>query len=140
MPLIRFDILEGRTEEQIRHMLAASHRAMLKAFNVPDRDRYQVVTEHKSFHMVVQDTGLDIPRTNDVVLVSVFTRPRTEQEKLTFYRELCDELHRSCNIAPEDVVISLVSNTDADWSFGMGRAQFITNELPGSDLPFAHLE
>lgn len=140
MPLIRFDILEGRTEEQIRHMLAASHRAMLKAFNVPDRDRYQVVTEHKSLHMVVQDTGLDIPRTNNVVLVSVVTRPRTEQEKLTFYRELCDELHRSCNIAPEDVVISLVSNTDADWSFGMGRAQFITNELPGKDLPFAHLE
>lgn len=140
MPLIRFDILEGRTDEQVRHMLAASHRAMLKAFNVPERDRYQVVTEHKNFQMVIQDTGLNISRSTNVVLVSVVTRPRSEQEKLTFYRELCDELQRSCNISPEDVVISLVSNTDADWSFGMGRAQFITNELPGSDLPFAHLE
>ena len=140
MPLIRFDILEGRTEEQIRHMLAASHRAMLKAFNVPERDRYQVITEHKSFQMVIQDTGLDIQRTNNVVLVSVVTRPRTEEEKQTFYLELCDELQRSCNISPDDVIISITSNNDVDWSFGKGRAQFITKELPSANLAFSHLE
>ena len=29
-------------------------------------------------------------------------------------------------------MVSIVSNTDADWSFGNGRAQFLTGELYSS--------
>jgi hypothetical protein len=28
-----------------------------------------------------------------------------------------------------DIVVSIVTNSDADWSFGNGRAQFLTGEL-----------
>jgi hypothetical protein len=28
-----------------------------------------------------------------------------------------------------DVVVSVVENTQADWSFGFGQAQFLTGEL-----------
>jgi 4-oxalocrotonate tautomerase len=28
-----------------------------------------------------------------------------------------------------DVVVAVTQNTDEDWSFGYGRAQFITEEL-----------
>jgi len=27
------------------------------------------------------------------------------------------------------VVVSIVENSDADWSFGLGRGQFLTGEL-----------
>lgn len=47
MPLLHFHILEGRTPEQIRGILDSAHEAMLEAFQVPCRDRYQIVTEHK---------------------------------------------------------------------------------------------
>ncbi|MGL5687640.1 MAG: tautomerase family protein, partial [Weissella cibaria] len=30
---------------------------------------------------------------------------------------------------PQDVMINLVSNTDEDWSFGLGKAQFLTGDL-----------
>lgn len=30
---------------------------------------------------------------------------------------------------PADLIVSLVENSDADWSFGAGRAQFLTKEL-----------
>jgi hypothetical protein len=36
---------------------------------------------------------------------------------------------KSCAIPPFDVVISVFSNADEDWSFGLGRAQFLTGEL-----------
>jgi hypothetical protein len=49
--------------------------------------------------------------------------------KKTFYGELCRELKACCGIEPSDVVVSIVTNTDADWSFGNGRAQFLTGEL-----------
>ena len=129
MPLVRIDAVAGRRQEQVKSLLDAAHRALLIAFNVPPRDRYQVYHEHPASHLVVQDTGLGIERTDQVVLVTVTTRPRRQEEKLTFYRELCQELEESCQIKPGDVVVSFVTNTDADWSFGLGAAQFITGEL-----------
>jgi len=61
--------------------------------------------------------------------VTMFSRPRTQEAKQAFYSDLCQELKASCGINPSDVVVSVVTNTDADWSFGYGRAQFITGEL-----------
>jgi phenylpyruvate tautomerase PptA (4-oxalocrotonate tautomerase family) len=129
MPLLRFDLIEGRTDDEIRTLLDAAHRAMLAAFKVPERDRYQIVQEHKPGRMIVEDTGLGIARTDKVVVVQVVSRPRTREKKEAFYRLLCEELERSCGIAPSDVMVSIVENTDEDWSFGLGRGQFLTGEL-----------
>lgn len=129
MPLLHFDVKKGRTSAQITTLLDAAHRAVLTAFGVPDRDRYQVVNEHEGSHFFVQDTGLDIARTDDVVMVTVTSRPRTRAEKEAFYMELCRELKTSCQIEASDVMVTIVTNTDDDWSFGNGRAQFLTGEL-----------
>ncbi len=129
MPLVRFDAVEGRSPEEIQRLLDAAHRAVLTAFKVPPRDRYQTYREHQASHLVVQDTGLGIPRTNQMVIVTVTTRPRRQEDKSVFYQELCRELEKNCQIAPSDVVVSLVTNTDADWSFGQGVAQFMTGGL-----------
>jgi phenylpyruvate tautomerase PptA (4-oxalocrotonate tautomerase family) len=129
VPLLRFDLIEGRTPEELRTLLDAAHRAMLAAFKVPERDRYQIVTEHKRGHMIVEDTGLGIPRTDNVVFLQVTSRPRKKEQKEAFYRRLCEELERACGIAPSDVVVFIIENSDEDWSFGLGRAQFLTGEL-----------
>lgn len=129
MPLLRFDLMEGRTDEELTKLLDAAHRAMLAAFKVPEGDRYQLVHEHKPSRMIVEDTGLGIPRTKDVVFLQVTTRPRPSAQKEAFYRLLVAELEKSCGIKPSDVVVSMVSSTDEDWSFGHGRAQFLTGEL-----------
>jgi len=129
MPLVRFDLMVGRTDEELRTLLDAAHRAVVSAFGVPERDRYQIVHEHSVLRMIIEDTGLGFTRTNAVVVITIVSRPRTERAKLRLYEELCRELDAICGIAPSDVVISLQTNTDADWSFGMGRAQFITGEL-----------
>jgi hypothetical protein len=111
MPLLRFDLIEGRSDAELKALLDAAHRAMLAAFKVPSRDRYQIVQEHKR------------------VVVSVTTRPRKRAAKEAFYRLLVEELQVSCGIAPSDVMVSMVENSDEDWSFGHGRAQFLTGEL-----------
>jgi len=129
MPLLRFDLIEGRTNAELEALLDAAHRAMLAAFKVPERDRYQIVNEHKRSRMVIEDTGLDIPRTDKLVVLQVTSRPRGRAAKEAFYRLLTEELERSCGIAPSDVVVSFIENTDEDWSFGHGRAQFLTGEL-----------
>jgi hypothetical protein len=132
MPLLRFDIVEGRTDDQIATLLDAAHRAMLAAFRVPERDRYQIVHEHKPSRVRIEDTGLGFARTDKVVLLQVTSRPRSVEEKTTFYRLLVAELAEHCGIAPADVMVSFVHNTDADWSFGLGEAQFLTGKLGGA--------
>lgn len=129
MPLLYFNVLEGRTDAELKAMLDAAHRAMLAAFKVPERDRYQIVNEYKPSRMIVEDTGLGIPRSEKVVVVQVVSRPRGKEAKQKFYRLLVEELEKSCGIAPSDVMISMVENTDEDWSFGLGRAQFIEGDL-----------
>lgn len=57
MPLLKFDIIEGRTDEEISSLLDATHEVVLKAFRVPERDRYQIVNEHKPSRTRIEDTG-----------------------------------------------------------------------------------
>lgn len=130
MPLIRIDVVEGRrSPEQITLLLDTVHTEMVTAFDTPQRDRYQIVHEHPRHQLVVQDTGLGIERTDDVVLVTVTSRPRERAMKETFYSGLVTALGRNCDLRPEDLVVSITENTDEDWSFGHGRAQFLTGEL-----------
>ena len=129
MPLLRIDVIEGRSEEELKKLLDAIHCAMLAAFKVPERDRYQIVNEHPAAEMRIEDTGLGIPRTERTVVVQVTARPRSRLEKQNFYELLCRELNRCCGINASDVVVAMTQNADEDWSFGYGRAQFITGEL-----------
>ncbi|MBR1225141.1 tautomerase family protein [Bradyrhizobium sp. AUGA SZCCT0176] len=129
MPLLCFDLIQGRSENQIKRILDVTHEVMVNAFNVPERDRYQIVREHLPSRMVVEDTGLGIERTPNRMVLQVTTRPRSRAMKQAFYRSLVERLADACGIAPSDVVVTFVTNTDEDWSFGLGRAQFLTGEL-----------
>jgi hypothetical protein len=129
MPLLRFDIIEGRSDSEINKLLNASHEAILEAFEVPSRDRYQIVNEHKPSRMIVEDAGLGINRSKDVVLLQVASRPRSKEQKINFFRILADKLEKTCGLSSNDLVVTFLINQDEDWSFGMGRAQFLTGEL-----------
>ncbi|MDT8861327.1 tautomerase family protein [Alkalihalobacillus sp. MEB130] len=129
MPLLRFDLIEGRTEEEIKTLLDASHSAMVQAFNVPERDRYQIVHQHRAHEMIIEDTGLGFERSKHVVVISVTSKQRTEEQKQKLYELLVQELGEKCGIQPNDIMINIVTNGDADWSFGLGEAQFLTGKL-----------
>ena len=129
MPLLHFHVIKGRTPEALRKLLDTAHDAMLEAFKVPARDRYQIVSEHEPTHMVIEDTGLGIARTNQVVLLQITSRPRSKEQITAFYKVLAARLEEHCGLAPSDLVVSIVQNSDEHWSFGLGRAQFVTGEL-----------
>jgi hypothetical protein len=75
MPLIRVDMIEGRSPDGIKTLLDAVHRTVLAAFKVPMRDRYQSVCEHPPSHFIVEDTGLGITRTLNCIVILVTTWP-----------------------------------------------------------------
>ena len=129
MPLVMFDLERGRSVEELASLLDVAHEAVLEAFRVPIGDRYQVVNEHAPSHLVVEDTGLGIIRSAKRVIVTVVSRPRPREQKTLFYRLLVTKLESACGIPSSDVMISFIINYDEDWSFGFGKAQFLTGEL-----------
>ena len=129
MPLLYVDLIEGRTPPEVRTLLDAIHDAVVEAFGVPPRDRYQVVHTHPAHEIVAWDTGLGIDRSTRLVVVHVVSRPRTRAMKERFYELLASNLAERCGLDPADLIVSITENSDEDWSFGHGRAQFLTGEL-----------
>ncbi|TDL92581.1 tautomerase family protein [Vibrio vulnificus] len=129
MPLIRFDLIEGRDKKSLRNLLDAAHRAVVKAFDVPEKDRYQIVHQHPAHELIIEDTGLGFERSKNLVVISVTSKQRSEDQKQNFYKVLVQELGENCGIEPNDIMVSIVTNGDADWSFGLGEAQFLNGKL-----------
>lgn len=129
MPLVSIDVASGRNPSELTRLLDSVHRAIVEAFSVPESDRYQILREHDPSHLVAMDTGLGLQRTDRLTIVQVTSRPRTADAKQAFFRLLAEKLEQNCGIPPSDVIVAIVANQDEDWSFGLGRAQFLTGEL-----------
>jgi hypothetical protein len=129
MPLIRIDLIEGWLPDELDALLETVHGAVVDAFEVPQRDRYQIVQLHPPTRVVLQDTGLGFARTDRAVVIAVTSRRRPEAAKQRFYRLLADRLAQTCGVSGTDLLVTVVENGDADWSFGNGDAQFLTGEL-----------
>ncbi len=129
MPLVRIDIVEGRSPDQVRAIADTVQDVMLDVFAAPPGDRYQIVTEHPPGQIIAEDTGLGFERTDGVTVIQVFQQGRSEQQKRATYRELATRLEQRCGIAPTDLIVSVVGNNREDWSFGLGRAQFLEGDL-----------
>lgn len=129
MPLVRIDLVEGRSADQLRVLADVVQACMESAFSAPARDRYQIVTEHPRGRLFIEDTGLDLRRSEAVVVISITQQGRTDAQKQALYAALAEKLEHAAGVRPEDLVVSVTENTRADWSFGLGRAQFLTGEL-----------
>ena len=129
MPLARFDMIKGRKPEEIEKIMDITQNAVSNNFGVVKADRYQIVTQHEPYEMNVMDTGLGIKRSNKVVIISVTSRPRKKEDLQNFYQEVTKNLDEAGLVKPNDLMINFTINNDADWSFGLGKAQFLTGEL-----------
>ena len=129
MPLVRIDLQEGRTAKEVRRIADVVQDVMLDVFAAPPRDRYQIITEHPVGHIIAEDTGLGFERTAGVVVLQIFQQGRSEDQKRAAYAELARRLEAECQVRPADLIVSIMANGRQDWSFGLGRAQFLNGDL-----------
>ena len=129
MPLVRIDLLPGRTPDQITAIADAVHDAIVDVYGIPPRDRFQVINELPAGRIIAQDAGLGFERSGGVVMIQIFTqRGRTDDAKQALYARIASGLE-AVGVAGEDVFIGYVENGPQDWSFGFGVAQYVTGEL-----------
>lgn len=129
MPLVRIDVNAGRTPAELTRLSHAVHEALLAEYRIPERDYFHILTEHAQGQIVAQDAGLGFERTAGVVMIQIFTQSgRTQEAKDGLYAAIARNL-ADAGVAEEDVFIGYVENGAGDWSFGFGRAQYMTGEL-----------
>lgn len=68
-------------------------------------------------------------RSSRQVVLHVMSRRRPRELKQKFYALLASRLADRCGLGRADPTVSVTENGDEDWSFGHGRAQFLTGEL-----------
>jgi hypothetical protein len=128
VPLVRIDLVEGRSPAEIRAIADAIHDAIVAEYGIPPRDRFQVITERPASFIIAEDAGLGFER-GDVVVIQIFTqRGRASESKQRLFAEIARRLG-ALGVAGEDVFIGYVENGPEDWSFGFGRSQYVTGEL-----------
>lgn len=89
----------------------------------------KVFHQHEPWEVICWDSGLNLERANDLVSVQIFAQGRSKEQKVAMYASLAQKLEEQCGVKGSDLIISVVPNTKDDWSFGYGRAQFLTGEL-----------
>ena len=129
MPLVRIDVNEGRTPDEMQRLSRGIHDAILAEYGIPERDYFHILTEHPQGQIFAQDAGLGFERTGGVVMIQIFTQGgRSQEAKQRLFAAVAEKL-AEVGVAGEDVFIGYVENTAGDWSFGFGRAQYVTGEL-----------
>lgn len=124
MPLVRIDMQRQSDPSYPRQVGAAVYEAMRQTINVPDKDNFQILTEHDETHFVFDPSYLDIPRSSRLIYIQItLNEGRTLDQKRALYKTIVERL-APLDVRPEDVLINLVEVKRENWSFGNGVAQY----------------
>jgi len=125
MPLVRISLRRGKSPQYIAAIRNGIYRAMIEAFNVPQNDRFILVQQHDADEFDYDPSYLDIPRTDDLVIIQITcNNTRTVEQKKAFYARVAELLSAEPGLRPQDVFISLLETAKENWSFGHGIAQY----------------
>ena len=129
MPLVRVSLRRGKPAAYRKAIVVGVYDAMRATFDVPEEDRFMVISEHDEADFSYSASYLGIARTDDLVLIQITannTRPLARKKAL--YRAIAENLSKNPGMRPEDVFINLVEVLPENWSFGNGIAQYATEK------------
>lgn len=125
MPLVRVSLRKGKSDDYKKAIGDGVYRAMREAFNIPEEDRFVVVSEHSESEFQFSKTYLDIARSDDLVIIQITANnTRTVEQKQALFAGIAGILSVNPGLRQEDVFISLIDVPKENWSFGNGVAQY----------------
>src|SRR5262245_24897881 len=128
VPIVRITLQAGTAVPTRQAIADGVHKAMVKAWGIPEKDRFLVIDERPAEAMMFRTDYLDVRR-EDVVLVEITVAPgRPTEMKREFYRTVADNL-QAAGVRREDVFIVLYETQRENWSVGNGEAQLLDSEL-----------
>ena len=135
MPLVRIDLIQGKSAQYRKTLGEIVYRAMVDLINVPNDDKFQVITEHAAQDFNVAEGYLGNRYSNDIIFIQItLNAGRSVELKKAFYKRIADDIEAQLKTRSQDVVINLVEVAKENWSFGGGIAQYALDQ-PKAALP-----
>ncbi|OIP02682.1 MAG: tautomerase family protein [Bacteroidetes bacterium CG2_30_32_10] len=126
MPLIKVEIVKGKTIEYKKKLLDGIHQALVVALKIPVNDRRQRLYELESDHF--ERTG----RSDDYTIIEItMFKGRSKEAKKLLYAEIVKNITTSININGNDITIVINEQPIENWGI---RGGLPANEV---DLGFS---
>lgn len=118
MPLVRVEIVKGRSREYKKAILDGIHAAVVEAFRVPDGDRmqrlYELAPEDFEYRSIYGDQFTQVE-------ITCFAG-RSHDAKKALYAAIVRNLEKDPGIPRKDVVIVLREGPRENWGIRGGQS------------------
>jgi phenylpyruvate tautomerase PptA (4-oxalocrotonate tautomerase family) len=133
MPLVRISVFDTMPIDKRGKLPQAVYDAMRETIGIPEKDLFVVLTAHLKGELVVDPEFMAMRRSGDFTLVHItLGRGRSTEAKQALYKRIAHLAKERAGVEPDDVMIVLAENDLADWSFGRGEAQYVSNAPAGA--------
>ena len=114
MPLVRIEILKGRSPEYKKCLLDCVHEGLAEAFGTEEWDRFQRVAEYDR-----EDFETAPDKTDDFVIIELTIFPgRSAERKRAAIEGITSLLGERLSIKPSDIFIIMHEPPLENWGLG----------------------
>ena len=119
MPLVRIEIIKGKSVEYKKNLLDAVHIALMNAIQIEDWDRFQRLYEIEDELFERSES-----KTDKFTMIEITMFPgRTKEQKARIYEEIVKELYERLEIQATDIFIVLNEPPNENWGLGGKQRQ-----------------
>ncbi|MGB9980457.1 tautomerase family protein [Methanobacterium sp.] len=117
MPLVKVEIIKGKSEAHKKAILDGVHEALVQAIKIPDYDRFQRLYELDKANFEYPET-----KTDNVTLIEItMFKGRTLESKKALYKTITDNLAQNPGIDGNDITIVLHEPPLENWGVKGGK-------------------
>lgn len=111
MPLVRIEIIKGKSVEYKKEMLEGVHVALMNSIQIEDWDRFQRLYEIED-QFFERSEG----KTDKFTMIEItMFQGRTKEQKAKLYEEIVRELYERLQIQATDIFIVLNEPPNENW-------------------------
>lgn len=111
MPLVRIEVIKGKSLEYKKTVMDAVHTALVNAIQIEEWDRFQRLYEIEDELFERSET-----KTDKFTMIELTMFPgRTKEQKAKVYEEITKELEKRLGIQPADVFIVIHELPNENW-------------------------
>lgn len=119
MPLVRIEIIKGKTSEYKKTVLDAVHTALVNSIQIEEWDRFQRLVEIEDEFFERSES-----KTDQFTMIELTMFPgRTKEQKARIYGEITKELEVRLGIQPSDVFIVIQEPPNENWGLAGKQRQ-----------------
>lgn len=117
MPLVKIEMLKGKSSDYKKTLLDGVHQALIDTLKIPDYDRIQRIYELEKENFEISSN-----KTEDFLLIELtIFKGRSFEAKRNLYKAVVDNLEKALGIKRTDILIVINEPPLENWGVAGGK-------------------